>query len=86
MWTKTLNVKFKGQDLLVQIWLHDDSGEDQIVRQQSMMNEYFLIEDIKFHNRDAVHDFIKYYPIRMAKAFLIREGYNSGAIPEINIG
>lgn len=82
MWTKTLTVVFKKQKFQVQIWLsisESTSGSEEAVCVQSMANEYFLFEEIKFTNRDSAHDFIKHYPLTMAKAFLIRTGYSEGA-------
>lgn len=80
MWTKTINLQFKGVKTQVQIWLSDTKDKNEVVTIQSMVNEYFLIEKVKLPTRDAAHDFIKYFPVTMAKAFLIREGYSSGAI------
>lgn len=81
MWTKTITKKFKGVDTQVQIWLSDVNDEGkQIVKVQSMVNEYFLMEEILFEGRDKAHDFIKHYPVSMAVAFLQREAINEGAV------
>lgn len=83
MWTKTHTVKFKGINYPVQIWLYEtlaNESNPEVVRIQSMMNEYFIVEEIFFSSRDAAYDFIKHYPLKLAKAFLIREAYNAEAI------
>lgn len=81
MWTKTLNVKFKGQLLSVQIWLNTTNENNQEgVKIQSMMNEYFLEEIVLFEDRDKAYDFIRHYPQSMALAFITREAYSVGAI------
>lgn len=81
MWTKTITVKFKGVQTQVQVWLNNtlDEGQEQ-VRIQSMVNEYYLIEDVQLCSRDAAHDFIKHYPTPMAMAFLQRASIEVGAI------
>lgn len=81
MWTKTINVIFKGQKLSVQVWLDttDDQGKE-VVRVQSMINEYYLCETILMESRDSAYDLIKNYPPSLAKAFVIREAYNNGAV------
>lgn len=81
MWTKTVKVKFQNNFYQVQIWLENDYGEGKVVvKVQSMLNEYFLGEEVIFENRDSAYAFIKYYPKELAKEFLIREAYSSGAI------
>jgi hypothetical protein len=81
MWSKTIEVSFKGEPYQVQIWLNDSNEHGQeAVRQQSMMNEFFLVEDVYFDGRDAAYDFIKNYPHSMAKAFLIRAAYDNQAV------
>lgn len=81
MWVKLINTRFKGMNVQVLIWLADtDENGKETVRVQSMINEYFLIEDILFQGRDSAHDFIKNYPVAMANAFLIREAYANSAI------
>lgn len=61
------------------------NGRDsEVVRVQSMLNEYYLMEDIRFENRDSAYDFIEHYPVSMAKAFVIREAYNTGAFDANN--
>lgn len=78
---KTVKVRFQGKNETVFTYLADtDKDGREIVRVKSMINEYYLEEEIQFTNRDAAYDFIKHYPKVMAKAFLYREGYNSGAL------
>jgi transcription antitermination factor NusG len=76
MWTKTITTKFKKQTCQVQIWLDDsDDKGKEVVKIQSMFNEYYLVETILFNDRDSAYDFIKHYPKSMATAFLFREIY-----------
>lgn len=81
MWTKTVKVKFKGIETDVQVWLADSTeNAEEVVRVQSMVNEYFLIQEIKFTDRDDAYDFIKNYSPALAKSFLIKYAYSEGAI------
>lgn len=80
MWTKTITTKFKGADAQVQIWLADTAENNkEVVKVQSMVNEYYLIEEILFEDRDSAYDFIKHYPTSMATAFLNRVAYSVGS-------
>ena len=79
MWTKTFEVKFKRKHYDVLVWLSGESDGRVDVTIQSMANEYFLMEKITFDDRDSAYDFIKHYPASMAKAFLIRQGYDTQA-------
>lgn len=83
MWTKTLKTNYKGEHQVL-LWYDEEyqEGNDENLKKvniQSMVNEYFLNETIVFETRDAAYDFITNYPVLMAKAFVIREGYNVGA-------
>lgn len=81
MWTNTITIKFRGKEELVLVWLMDSSDTgSEVVRMQSMYNEWYLIEDIEFPNRDAAYSFIKNCPKSLAKEFFIRVGYNNSAI------
>lgn len=80
MWTKTIKTKHNNQLIDVQVWLDGVNEHDKpLVKIQTMVNEYFLLEEIVFENRDSAYDFIFHYPVSMAKAFVVREGYNVGA-------
>lgn len=79
MWTKTVKTKFKNVEADVLIWLSNTEVDYQVVSVQSMVNEFFLIEEIRFEDRDKAYDFIKHYPVAMANAFLLRESINVGA-------
>ncbi len=79
MFAKIIKAKFKNRTHDVLVFFYGDEDGNINVRIQSMMNEFFLIEDMTFPSRDSAYDFIKLYPKEMAHAFLIREGYNSGA-------
>lgn len=79
MWNKTLTTKIKGRTIQVLVFLYDsDEQDNEVVRQQSMINEYYLIEDIKVCSRDAAYDLISNYPLSMARAFFIRTAYDQG--------
>ena len=81
MWTKTITTKFKGFTCQIQVWLADTAENNkEVVRIQSMVNEYYLIEEILFESRDSAYDFIKHYPTSMAYAFLVRQAYSVGAV------
>jgi len=81
MWTKTLTVKFQKRLVPVMVWLSDTKEDnEQIVTMQSMLNEYFLIEQIQFADRDAAYDFIKHCSVSLAQSFLIRKAYSEGAL------
>ena len=79
MWTKTIKVKYQGKLVSVQIWLDSDDGKGATVIMRSMLNEYFLEENIVFNNRDAAYAFVTYCPYELAKEFLIREAISIGA-------
>ncbi len=80
MWTKTIKINYKNQNIDVLVFLSDTTDENrEVVKMQSMVNEYYLIEDIIFENRDSAYDFIKLFTSSIAKAFVIREGYSCGA-------
>lgn len=81
MWTKTLTVKFQKKDVQVQVWLSNTPDTDQeVVSLQSMVNEYYLCEDITVPSRDAAYDLIKNFPTSMALAFVTRQAYTVGAV------
>ena len=80
MWTKTLVTTFQGKAVPVQVWLNNTLDDKEEVRVQAMLNEFYLIESILFESRDAAYDFIANYPASMAKAFVLREAYASGAV------
>lgn len=83
MWTKTIQTKFKGQTLPIQVWLSDSTGDNafpEIVSIQAMLNEYYLIEKLAFENRDAAYDFIKCFTVQMASSFILRTAYTVGAV------
>ncbi len=81
MWTKTIIIKYKSQKITVLVFLSSSPEDNQeVVKIQSMVNEYYLIEEIVFSSRDAAYDFIKHFPSAMAKAFIIREGYSSSEL------
>lgn len=81
MWTKTVQTKFKSSPIQVLLWFSDtDENGNEVVSIQSMMNEYFLIEKVKFESRDAAYDFIKDYTVSMATSFLNRTAYEAGAV------
>ncbi len=81
MWTKTIKTRFKGKEVFVQIWLDTTDGDNkEVVKVQSMVNEYYLEETIGMESRDSAYDFIKHYPVTLANAFILREAYNVGAV------
>jgi hypothetical protein len=81
MWLKTLSVNFKKQQLQVVLFLDGENDDSKpVVVVKSMLNEFFLEEQIIFEDRDKAYDFIKNYPLSMAIAFITREGYASGAV------
>jgi len=85
MWTKTVKAKLRGREYDVLVFFFDSTSIEnglskETVRVQSMVNEYFLIEDIIFEDRDKAYDFIRHYPVSMAQAFLLREAYSNSAI------
>lgn len=80
MWIKTIQAKLKGMEEIVIVFLYDVTEEGkEVVRIQSMINEYFLINDIYFNDRDQAHAFIKHFPVSLANEFLLRESINIGA-------
>lgn len=78
MWTKTIKTKVKGEEVIVQIWLYDTDTDLEVVRIQSVVNELYLIEDVKFENRESAYSFIKHYPVSLANDFVLRVGYSAG--------
>lgn len=81
MWLKTLKVKFQKYNVDVLVYLSDtNENGKEVVKLQSMVNEYYLVEKVEFSTRDAAYDFIKHYPVSMARAFVERTAYESCAV------
>lgn len=81
MWIKIVQTRFNNQTIEVASWLSDSTMDgEEVVRTQSMVNEYYLIEDAIFPSRDAAYDYIKHYSPSMAKSFLNRTAYLEGAM------
>lgn len=77
MWTKTITTKFKKRNEQVLIFLYDTNYDGkEVVRIQAMINEYYLINDVVFGDRDQAHAFIKHFPVSLANEFLLRESIN----------
>lgn len=81
MWIKIVQTRFNNQTIEVASWLSDTNDDgNEVVKTQSMVNEYYLIEETIFPNRDAAYDYVKHYSPSMAKAFLNRTAYLEGAM------
>lgn len=80
MWHRTVKTTVKKENIDVLIYFDIDESDDGQIVFRSMLNEYFLIFEIKCDDRDVAYNLIKYFPIKVIKEKMLDLAFQNGAI------
>lgn len=80
MFTKIIFGIFEDKEYPVLIYLDvsEDNYESVVIR--SMVNEYHLVQEIRFQLRDEAYTFIEMFNIKYANKFLLEKSYEVGVL------
>lgn len=85
MWYKKLDIEFRGNIEEVIVFLSDstEDGQEEVTI-QSMKNEFFLIQNIYFTDRDDAYMFIQCFTVEHATLFFEKQAIDNGALESID--